>query len=168
MAVEPQVFICYGRPDKDIAHEIAAEFWRNRIECYNYLSKPVEDRVGEEIQHLGYIYSTRLFIAIISEESISRHLVIEEIVLANQIASIMSDYPFRVHVSLLNNPSHTPFPEQNLIVEWAQDSRPSSMVNDLLKQMGPEFLERNQKAWEINKGLYPEKWEELNERYVPG
>ena len=165
MAVEPQTFICYGRPDKDVAQQLAAEFWRHRIECYNYMLKPVEDRLGSEIDHRGYIYSTRLFIAILSDESIPRFLVAEEIAIAYQIATSLTDQMYRVCISLVEGARALPFPEPNLVIRWHESPGPVVVVSDLLERMGPEFLERNQQAWEINKKLYTEKWEELNQLY---
>ena len=42
MAIEPQVFTCYGRPDKDAAHALACEFWKILIEStFNELAPPV-------------------------------------------------------------------------------------------------------------------------------
>jgi len=159
MAVEPQVFICYGRPDKDVAQQLAGEFWRHRIECYNYMLKPVEDRLGSEIDHRGYIYSTRLFIAILSDESIPRFLVAEEIAIAHQIATTLTDQMYRVYLSLLDKTRELPFPKPNLVVRWHESPGPAIIVSDLLERMGLQFRERNQQAWEINKNLYTGKWE---------
>jgi len=163
MAVEPQVFICYGRPDKNVAHALAAEFWRNRIECYNYMGKPVEDRLGTTLPHLSYVYCCRLFIAIISKESISRFHVAEEIVRSEQMASLSEGF-FRVHI--LTDVEQSPFPVPDLFVNWARSAGPAAIVKDLLYKMGAEFVEKNQKAWEINKGLYVDKWKELNSKYT--
>jgi len=167
MAIEPQVFLCYGRPDKDVAHEIAAEFWRNRIECYNYMSKPVEDRLENEIDHRGYIFATRLFIAILSEESVARFLVAEELAIANQVATMLAGRLFRAYVSLLPSARNNSAGQPDLVVLWSNSDGAPSVVSNLLHKMGPEFVERNQKAWEINKNLYAEKWRELNEKYCP-
>jgi hypothetical protein len=165
MAVEPQVFICYGRPDQDVAHQIAKAFWSHRIECYNYMLKPVEDRLGSEIDHRGYLYATRLFIAIVSEDSIPRFLVTEEIAVAHKIATELSDELCRVYISLLRETSALSLPSPDLIVRWHEADGPDSIVSDLLEKMGTPFLERNQKAWEINKSLYADQWEALNQRY---
>jgi len=164
--IEPQVFICYGRPDKDIAHDLAAEFWRNHIECYNYLSKPVEDRIGDEIHQRGYIFSTRLFIAILSGDSVTRFSVAEEIATANQVATLSNEL-FRTYISLLAS-RDIPFPKPDLVIDWNKESKIKEIVSVLLQKMPSTFLDRNQKAWEINKKLYTDQWAELNERYLPG
>ena len=168
MAVEPQVFICYGKPDKAVAHQLAAEFWRNRIECYNYMSKPVEDRIGsEEVDHRAYIYTAQLFIAIISDESIPRFLVTEELAIAHQIATALNNRLYRVYISLLDRKADIRFPKPDVLVHWHPDSA-VSIAAELLQRMGPEFLERNHKAWEINKNLYAGQWKELDELYSHG
>jgi len=163
MAIEPQVFICYGRPDNTVADALASEFWRNRIECYNYMGKPMEDRLGNELPHLSYIYACRLFIAIISKESIERYLVAEEIAHAQQMASL-SEQLFRVHI--LTDVIQSPFPKPDFVINWRSSPDPPAIVSELLGRMGTEFVERNQKAWEINKSLYPDKWEDLDARYA--
>ncbi len=165
MAVEPQVFICYGRPDKGIADELAREFWRNRIECYNYLSKPIEDRLGDEIHQRGYIFAAELFIAILSADSVTRFSVAEEIAVAHQVATRLNDSFFRTYISL--SAQSIPFPEPDLVIDWNKESNITEVVSVLLQSMPPSFIERNQKAWETNRTLYPDKWTELNERYVP-
>jgi hypothetical protein len=71
MPIEPNVFICYGRPDKTLAHAIAKGLWHERIESYNYLAKPIEDRIGREQDYLAYVYSARIFIAIASDSCCS-------------------------------------------------------------------------------------------------
>lgn len=165
MAIEPQVFICYGRPDKDVAYAIATEFWRRRIESYNYLGKPIEDRLFDNMvaHHLGYIYASRLFIAIISKESIPRFFVTEEIARAQQIASISEQF-FRVYI--LKDINESSFPEPELVINWANSPDPVAIVSDLLDKMGNEFIERNQKGWEINKSLFPDQWKELDAMYA--
>jgi hypothetical protein len=161
MAIEPQVFICYGRPDRAVAHLLAAEFWRNRIECYNYTAKPLEDRLGNELHQVSYIYSSRLFIAIISKESVQRFSVAEEIAHAQQMSSLSEDF-VRVHVLTDAEPSS--FPEPDLIVNWALPNL-ATIVKELLGRMGPSFVERNQKAWDVNKSLYTDKWKDLDASY---
>jgi hypothetical protein len=49
MDAEPQVFI-YGRPDKRMGRQLG----RHRIDCLNYVIKPVEDRLGSKVDHQGY------------------------------------------------------------------------------------------------------------------
>lgn len=163
MAIEPQVFICYGRPDKGIAHAITVEFWRNHIECYNYLGKPTEDRFGKELPNLAYIHVSELFIAVISRESIRRFSVAEEIVHAQQWA-VISESLFRVHI--LKDVEQPPFPKPDLAINWGGSTDPAAIVSQLLGRMGSKFVERNQKAWEINKKLYYDKWKELNAEYA--
>src|SRR3989337_1314021 len=55
MAISPQVFLCYGRPDREVAEAIVGSLWQHEIECYDYLAKPVEDRLGNESHHFRYI-----------------------------------------------------------------------------------------------------------------
>jgi hypothetical protein len=59
MPVEPHVFLSCGRPDKGLALQISSELWCHRIECYNYLAKPVMDGLGSDGDHLKHIFAGR-------------------------------------------------------------------------------------------------------------
>ena len=40
---------------------------------------------------------------------------------------------------------------------------PAAIAEELIRLMGSELVERCQKAWEINRTLYPEHWQDLDE-----
>lgn len=92
MAISPQVFLCYGRPDREVAEAIVGSLWEHEIECYDYLAKPVEDRLGNESHHFRYIFEAKLFVALISPETSARDLVIEELQVAAGIKAISADH----------------------------------------------------------------------------
>ncbi len=168
MAIEPQVFICYGRPDKDAAYALAHEFWKNQIECYNYLAKPVEDRFGTELDHRSFLLACRLFVALLSPESITRFLVAEEIALATQHAKL-SDRRFcqcRAYVLASTDPMEDRFPDPDLLFTAERLADVPGLVRGLTDHMGPEFTSRAQRAWTVNKGLYPDAWAALDATYA--
>src|SRR5206468_1055085 len=76
MPIEPQLFLSYGRPDSELALAVTAELWRNRIECYNYQVKPIMDHYGFDQDHLKYLASIKLLVAIVTAESQERELVV--------------------------------------------------------------------------------------------
>jgi len=168
MAIEPQVFICYGRPDMDAAYALAHEFWKNQIECYNYLAKPVEDRFGTELDHRGFLIAGRLFVALLSPESIARFLVAEEISLAAQHAKL-SDRRFcrcRAYVLTSTDSMEGRFPDPDLLFTAERLADVPGLVRALTDHMGPEFAGRARQAWAVNKGLYPDAWTALDAMYA--
>jgi hypothetical protein len=167
MAIEPQVFLCYGRPDRDIAHAVAYEFWKKQIECYNYLAKPVEDRLGKESPHLSYVIACGLFVALLSPETIMRKLVVEEILLASRIAGVSAQRNCwcRVYIITTDDQLDIPFPEPDLLFVYDRLMDIPRIASEMTTHMGPAFVEHAQKAWTINKELYPKAWAALAAKY---
>jgi len=169
LAIEPQVFLCYGRPDKDVAYALAYEFWKNQIECYNYLAKPVEDRLDKELDHRPYVVASRLFIAVLSPEANKRYLVLEEALVASRTA-VDSDGLFcscRAYILATNDApvDRSAFPQPDLLFPSDRLTDLQGIVSEMISHMGPAFVEHSQKAWKINKELYPEAWANLDLMY---
>jgi hypothetical protein len=78
----------------------------------------------------------------------------------------MPERLYRVYISLGVGTRSPSYPEPDSFLDWNQSGGPAAIVSGLLDQMGPEFLERNQKAWDINKSLYTDQWEELDKQYT--
>ena len=168
MAIEPQVFICHGRPDKDAAYALAHEFWKNQIECYNYMAKPVEDRLATELDHRSFLGACRLFVALLSPESITRFLVVEEILLAARHAKL-SDRLFcrcRAYVLTSTDPMEGRLPDPDLLFTAERLADVPELVRMLTDHMGPEFASRARQAWAVNKRLYPDAWATLDAMYA--
>lgn len=167
MAVEPQVFLCYGRPDRDIAHAITYEFWKNQIECYNYLAKPIEDRLGKESPHLSYVIGCGLFVALLSPETVMRGLVVEEILVASRIAGVAAQRNCRCRAYILTTDEELkgPFPSPDLLFPYDRLTDIPRLVSELMTHMGSAFVEHAQKAWTVNKGLYSKAWAALAAKY---
>jgi hypothetical protein len=167
MAIEPQVFLCYGRPDRDIAHAVAYEFSKKQIECYNYLAKPVEDRLGKESPHLSYVIACGLFVAVLSPETIMRKLVVEEILLASRIAGVAAQRNCRCRAYILATDEELkgPLPSPDLLFSYDRLTDIPRLVSEMMTHMGSVFVEHAQKAWTINKGLYPKAWAAAAAKY---
>lgn len=168
MAIEPQVFICYGRPDKDTAYALAHEFWNNQIECYNYMAKPVEDRLGTEEDHRGFLLACRLFVALLSPGSVRHYLVVEEVALAARYAEL-SGARFcqcRAYVLTTTDSTQRGFPDPDLLFTANRLADVPGLVRELTEYMGPEFADRARQAWALNKGLYPDAWAALDATYA--
>ena len=165
MAVEPHVFLSYGRPDKGLALQISSELWRHRIECYNYLAKPVMDRLGSDGDHLKHIFAARFLVAIVSAETHWRELVMEEILTAYRLTQDkLRDIPL-VYIAAPKLLAAGPYPRSNehhVIDPWSGGG-PATIAEELVQLMGSELVTRCQKAWDINKALYPEHWQILDE-----
>ena len=168
MAIEPQVFICYGRPDHDTAYALAHEFWKNQIECYNYLAKPVEDRLGAELDHRGFLSACRLFVALLSPESIMRYLVAEEVMLAARITELSGGRfcQCRAYVLTTTDSMQEHFPVPDLLFAANRLGDVEGIVRELIENMGPEFANRARQAWTVNKDLYPAAWAALETMYA--
>jgi len=167
MAIEPHVFICYGRPDKDAAHALAREFWNNQIECYNYLAKPVEDRLGSQLDHRGFLASCRLFVALLSPESSVRFLVAEELVLAAEYAELSREFcRCRAYILTTTDTLEGRFPRPDLLFTADRLGDIPGLVSELTGHLGPEFADRARRAWNANKGLYPDAWAALDAMYA--
>jgi hypothetical protein len=168
MSIEPHVFVCYGRPDKDAAYALAHEFWKNQIECYNYLAKPVEDRLGTELDHRGFLKACRLFVALLSPESITRYLVAEEIIVAARWARLSRGRfcQCRAYVETTTDLIEGGFPDPDLLFTAQRLADIAGLVREMTDHMGPEFAGRARKAWAVNKGLYPEAWAALDAMYA--
>lgn len=165
MPVEPHVFLSYGRPDKGLALRLSSELWRHRIECYNYLAKPVMDRLGSDGDHLKHIFASRFLVAIVSAETHWRELVMEEILTAYRLTQDkLRDIPL-VYIASPNLLAAGPYPRSNMqhAIDPSSGGGPVAMTEELMRLMGGELVERCQKAWEINKTLYPEHWQNLDE-----
>jgi len=165
MPVEPQVFLCYGRPDMELAHAIACELWRNRIECYNYLAKPVEDRLGTELPHEAYVLTARMFAAIIAPDTVWRELVVAEILLAHRMALLSEGRCKRVYISTPGTIAGLPVPPPDHLIDRTQVSGSQMIAAELMGLMDPELVQRCQEAWEINRSLYPDAWQALAAKY---
>ena len=85
--------------------------------------------------------------------------------MAHKIAAILPNPLYRVYVTLFETKPGA-FPLPDLIVHWPAAEGAASLVTRLLQHMGPEFLRRNQKAWEAIQSLYPDEWQILNQRYT--
>jgi hypothetical protein len=167
MAIEPQVFICYGRPDKDVAQAFACEFWNLEIECYNYLAKPVEDRLGAELDHLGYLAACRLFVALLSPESSTRYLVVEELALAAEHARLPERLcRCRAYILTTTSPLAGSFPDPDLLFTADELGDIPRLVRKLTSYLGTEFTDRARRAWNANKELYPDAWAALDALYA--
>ena len=168
MAIEPHVFICYGRPDKDVGHALAYEFWKNQIESYNYLAKPVEDRLGTELDHRAFLTASRLFVALLSPEIITRDLVVEEIELAARCADLSGGLlcKCRAYIFTTSHSVQYRFPNPDLLFTVDRLADPPGIVHTLMDHMGPEFADRARRAWTVNKNLYPDAWATLDALYA--
>jgi hypothetical protein len=170
MAIEPHVFVCYGRPDKDAAYALGHEFWKNRVECYNYLAKPVEDRLGAaELDHRSFLRASRLFVALLSSESSRRDLVAEELQLAALQAELSGGLFCRCRAYVLTTTSDSMldrFPEPDLLFTSHRLGDVAGLVREMIEHMGPEFADRAGRAWQVNRDLYPEAWAKLDAMYA--
>ena len=164
MSVAPQVFVCYGRADQVVAHAIGQELWRHEIESYNYLAKPAEDRAVGELGHLSYIAPATLFVAVVSDDSLRRALVLEEILMADQFASL-SPARRRVYVKTSHSDTGFRLPPADLEIDWHQAGNPATAVASMLNLVEEATLAKMRRAWQINKSLYPQAWNQLNDRY---
>ena len=165
MPVEPHVFLSYGRPDKGFALQISSELWRNRIECYNYLAKPVMDRLGSDGDHLKHVFATRFLVAIVSAETHWRELVMEEILTAYRLTQDkLREIPL-VYIAAPKLLAAGPYPRSNEhhVIDPLSSGGPAAIAEELIRLMGSELVERCRKAWEINRTLYPEHWKNLDE-----
>ena len=165
MPVEPHVFLSYGRPDKDLALQLSSELWRHRIECYNYLAKPVMDRLGSDGEHLKHVFATRFLIAILSAETHWRELVMEEILTAYRLTKDeLREIPL-VYVTTPRILEAGPYPRarNHQVIDPTSAGGPAAIAQELMRRMGGELVGRCQQAWEINKSLYPEHWSSLDE-----
>ncbi len=77
---------------KATAHSIAKELWDEKIESYNYLAKPIEDRLGSELEFLAYVTVAKLFVAIVSEAGFFRWPVLQEILRAQVMTTLDESY----------------------------------------------------------------------------
>ena len=165
MPIEPKVFLCYGRPDRPLALSIARELWKDRVEAYNYLAKPVEDRIGGELPYLAYIPSARLFVAILSTKSIWRQPVVEEILYAQKMAKISEGRIRRVFIATPAAARKLPFSESDFLIDQTKMAGPADIAHRLIEAFGTEEAKKCRKSWEINKNLYRDAWEALNREY---
>lgn len=168
MAIEPWVFLCYGGCDREAAYALAHEFWKNQVECYNYRAKPVEDRLGTELDHRNFLMGCRLFVALLTPESTRRDLVVEELALAAQVARASGGLfcQTRVYIGTPALREGTfPAPDRHFGADRLTDV--PGLVRELLDRMGPGFAGRAREAWAVNRGLYPDAWEALNTEYSP-
>ena len=158
MAIEPQVFICYGRPDKDTAYSLADEFWKSQFECYNYLAKPSNTALAWSLTIATSSPRAALFVALLSPESITRYLVAEEIALAARYADL-SGREFcrcRAYVLTTTDSMEGRFTTPDLLFTADRLADIPGLVRELTDHMGPEFADRARRAWAVNKGLYPD------------
>jgi hypothetical protein len=165
MPVEPHVFLSYGRPDKDLALQLSSELWRHRIECYNYLAKPIMDRLGSDGEHLKHVFATRFLVAIVSAETHWRELVMQEILTAYRLTEDqLREIPL-VYVTTPRILEAGPYPRSNKhhVIDPTSSGGPAAIAQELIRLMGGELVGRCQQAWEINKSLYPEHWRSLDE-----
>ncbi len=167
MPIEPQVFICYGRPDKDVAYAFAYEFWKNQVESYNYLAKPIENLINKGLEHRSFLGVCRLFIALLSPESILRYFVVEEITKAAWYAKFSGGRfcQCRAYVLTTTDPMESNFPPPDLLIKADRLVDVSGIVHELINGMGSKFVCHAQKSWTVNKGLYPDAWAALDAMY---
>jgi hypothetical protein len=166
MPIEPQLFLSYGRPDSELALAVTAELWRNRIECYNYQVKPIMDHHGFDQDHLKYLVSIKLLVAIVTAETRERELVMQEIHETYELCKAqLRDIPI-VYITTLAVLESGPFPtgtthheiDPTHVCGTFDRDGAVPIVKELIELMGTEVVARCQKAWDINKRLYAEPW----------
>lgn len=167
MPVEPQLFLSYGRPDSELAFALTAELWRNRIECYNYQVKPIMDFYGNDPDHLKYLRSIPFFVVILSAETSARKLVVEEILQIFQFCKAEIVNTPIVYVTTQKILGFGPYPTITTHYEidptracgtFDRDGM-EPIVKELMQLMGSELVEHCQKAWEVNKTKFQERWQ---------
>src|SRR5881397_2408592 len=166
MPIEPQLFLSYGRPDSELALAVTAELWRNRIECYNYQVKPIMDHYGFDQDHLKYLASIKLLVAIVTAETQERELVMQEIRRTHEFCKAqLRDIPI-VYVTTPAVLESGPYPTATTHHEidptgvcgtYDRDGA-APIAKTLIQLMGTELVAHCQKAWDINKQLYAEPW----------
>ncbi len=164
MPIEPHLFLSYGRPDKELALYIASELWSNKIECYNYLAKPIMEHYGTDSDHLKYLLGTRFFIAILSGDTLWRKLVVAEILDTYRFnQERLREIPM-VYVTTEEILNAGPYPTSanDHIIDPTLTGGVPEIVKELIRLMGTKLVARCQEAWEVNKKLYVEAWRELD------
>jgi hypothetical protein len=165
MPIEPHLFLSYGRPDKELALRISSALWRNRIECYNYLAKPIMEKYGTDTDHSKYLFSTRFFIAILSRDTLWRQLVMDEILNTswfNQQELLQIPMVYITTQDVLDSGPY-PTADHQHVIDPTRTGGVSEIVDELISLMGTELVARCQTAWETNRTLYSAAWQELDE-----
>lgn len=170
MSISPPVFLAYGRPDRSHAHQLASRLWANQIECYNYMIKPYEDRAVSEVPHHTYIYTCKYFIGLVSKSVAEREPVTREFDLADWRASVDHHSSYKrafVMISASEEERFTIAVRRNpdVTVVWGASDTPDDVYRRLIAPIDLAELADWQEKWKTNRGLYPQAWRELDERY---
>ena len=123
------------------------------------------DRLGSDGDHLKHIFATRFLVAIVSAETHWRELVMEEILTAYRLTQDkLRDIPL-VYIAAPKILAAGPYPRSNThhVIDPLSGGGPAAIAEELTRLMGSELVERCQKAWEINRTLYPEHWQNLDD-----
>ena len=169
MPIEPQVFLSYGRPDKDLAFQLTCGLWDRRIDCYNYQAKPVMERIGGDPDHTKYLYGIRFFVAVMTADTLWRETVVMEHVNLEQLnRAIGRDIP-KVYVTTERVLNSGPYPGGELaLIDPTRAGGTAPIVEAILSLMGEALIERAQARWDVNKQLYPDAWREVDAALAAG
>ena len=164
MPIDPQVFLSYGRPDKELARRITAGLWNNRIDCYNYLAQPIMERLGGDSDHSKYLNVIRLFVALLSGDTLWRKAVIDEIFDIDWLVRERLRNVPRVYVTTRAILEGGPYPEDDnsRVIDPTRTGGVTEIVQELMRLMGSELVAHSQKGWETNKALYFEQWQKVD------
>jgi len=183
MPVEPRVFLCYGRPDREAAAALSKCFWEHQMECYDYLAKPIEDRLETELPHTSYIFAVKVFVALISFESAERQLVIEELQMAAGMKRLNPELiriyvcppefmlpekrPFMLNPGVFTSSVQVPIDDHpELYIDRTRVGTAEELCAEIIRAIPQETLNKINEAWEINKQLYPDQFDEKQKEYL--
>jgi hypothetical protein len=172
LPIEPQLFLSYGRPDSELALRVTSGLWKEHIDCYNYQAKPIMDRLGGDGDHLKYLAAIKFFVALLSEDSVWRELVIAEIHGLHKYNQLFGQInrpavPI-VYVTTSAILASGPYPETTRpLIDPTRAGSVAAIVQQLLQLMGQELVKGCQERWDINKTLYEEQWNQQDLALLP-